>query len=146
MSKFNFLKKIGIFNALAISLVGCTFNPSHNVEAGVYGPPPMDIEEDYEPGDNIAEPIYGPPVIDEIETPGDNEMSEEDIDKSLEELDREVEEDTDFNPENNIADEVYGPPPEEDYEPEVNMERCVYGPPEWFEDAKPSVESLPENE
>lgn len=124
MSKFNFLKKIGIFNALAVTLIGCNFNPGQNVPAGVYGPPPMEQGDEYDPSENIPEAIYGPPVIDEDEIIVD-EYDNSDSKK----MDPGFVINDDFDPEHNIADEVYGPPPGDEYDPENNIPDEVYGPP-----------------
>lgn len=106
MSKFNFLKKIGILGSIACALTGCGFKPEANIEPDVYGPPAMednydiddnngdvieeetDSVEDFNVSENEMQCIYGPP-----------EMFEESAE--------------DFNPEVNIQDEVYGPPSED---------------------------------
>lgn len=124
MSKFNFLKKIGIFNALAVTLIGCNFNPAQNVPAGVYGPPPMEQEDKYDPSENIPEPIYGPPVIDE-----DAIIVDEYDNSDSKKMDPGFVINDDFEPEHNMEADVYGPPPGEEYDPEDNIPDEVYGPP-----------------
>lgn len=93
MSKWNFWKKIGIFNALALTIAGCnSFNPSNNEAVGVYGPPEMFEEPADE--DNLMQ--------DETEEKDDSEEGKSDNSKSsIHEM---------FKPEENIIEDVYGPP------------------------------------
>lgn len=102
MSKYNFLKKMGILGSIVCALTGCGFNPSNNIESDVYGPPIEDFDDydtdknsdskkpdnsqDFDVEYNEMECIYGPP---------------------------EMFEDENFNPDYNVPDEVYGPPAED---------------------------------
>lgn len=45
MSKFNFLKKLGLLGAITAAISGCGFNPEQNIEVDVYGPPVESFDE-----------------------------------------------------------------------------------------------------
>jgi len=109
LSKFNFLKKLGILGSITCLLSGCSFNPSANVEPDVYGPPPM---EEYADDDDISD-------NDNIDT-GDEDNNTQ----TPEKID-------DYNVEQNEPLCIYGPPEmfEEEYDPKENIEDDVYGPP-----------------
>jgi len=105
MSKFDFLKKLGILGSITCALSGCSFNPEANMEPGVYGPPPS--EEVYDTNNDV----------------NNSEVIEEDTDIS-----------TDFDVTENEIECIYGPPemfgePIEDFDPEQNIPNEVYGPP-----------------
>lgn len=100
------MKKIGIFNAIALTLAGCNnYNPANNVAPDVYGPPEI-FEE--------------PAEEDDVET------------EEADDWENETDESKDsFSPEDNIEPDVYGPP--EFFEPSKNEIEGVYGPPEMIE-------------
>lgn len=111
MSRWNFLKKIGIFNALAITLAGCnSFNPAVNEPSGVYGPPEMFEEpapiSDAEESDEVGEPGESDEVGETGES-GKNETSKEHS-KNAEEVKSRMR--NLFHPEENEIEDVYGPP------------------------------------
>jgi len=106
VSKFDFLKKIGILNALAVTLAGCNFNPANNVGPNVYGPPPMDLVDEYET-DEVLE-----------------EDPEEETEDSEGETEGETEEETEGQTEGEDGNLI-----NDDLEVEVNEPVLVYGPP-----------------
>lgn len=107
MSKFDFLKKMGIFSALALTITGCgKFNPEDNYPAEIYGPPEM-MEESVIEEDTVGEDtekeinVITPAPTGEKKNPtdSDNDESEEYI----------------------------------EFEASDNMEQSIYGPPEMFQ-------------
>lgn len=49
------IKKIFV-GSMSLFLAGCQFNPFHNDNGNVYGPP-----TDFDPSSNQNEEVYGPP-------------------------------------------------------------------------------------
>ena len=67
----------GILTALGVGLSGakgCSYDPSLNEEADVYGPPPD--ETDYDPSRNEVECVYGPPPDETDYNPSLNELED----------------------------------------------------------------------
>lgn len=92
MSKFNFLKKLGIFSAVVLTISGCgNFDPSENEPVCIYGPPEM-----------MGEPIEE--VVEEI-TPAPTPKTPKPTKVVVEE-----EPDTEFDATVNVEPCIYGPP------------------------------------
>lgn len=104
---------------LGALMVGCSFNPSMNMEPAVYGPPE----------DMIQEPI---PSTEQEE----EEANVEEIDGLEEGIEYNGQNTDDVTNKEQSEDNTGGVPDEYievDYDPEMNVPDCIYGPPEMFE-------------
>lgn len=93
MSKFNFLKKMGIFSALALTLAGCgNYDPAENIPEAIYGPPEM-----FENAEEITPEVLPTRPVKPAKPTGEVEEETED-------------EEVEFDVVDNIQPCIYGPP------------------------------------
>jgi len=103
MSKFNFLKKIGIFGSIACILSGCVFDKTTNVPDEIYGPPEEIVED--EPDDSPDE------AADEEATDTPDEVSDDaNAETASPSLPETIEDGDEFTTGANINACIYGPP------------------------------------
>ena len=117
MSKFGFLKRIGLLGTLAFIMSGCVFDKEDNVPVAIYGPPEMFEDEPVYDGEAEHEGAENEDAEETPDSPTPVETAGADVP---------LDEDDPFAPGEREESDF----PTGDFEARENMMPCIYGPPE----------------